>query len=66
MFVHFGSFEDFSLQELDHLLDVALADKICHQLEHFLIYFQRYHSVIFNDGKDISGVVFENFHVVLA
>ena len=64
--VHLGSFDDLTLQELNHLLDIALADEVCDEVEHFLIDLQRDNSVIFDDSQDVGDVVLQHFDVVLA
>lgn len=66
MLIHLGSLDDLTLEELNDLLNVALAHKICDKIEHFLIDLERDDSIIFDDSQDVRDVVFEHFDVVFA
>ena len=66
MLVHLGSFQDFSLQELHNLLDVALTHEIGDQVEYFLVDLKRYDCIILNNSQDVIDVFLKNLEVVLA
>ena len=66
MLIHLGSLDDLTLEELNDLLDVALAHQVSDKIEHLLIDLERDDIIIFDDSQDVRDVVFEHFDVVLA
>ena len=66
MFIHLGCLDDFALQELHDFLDVALADEVSDEIQHFLVNLKRDHCLILDDGEDVVYVILENLHVVMS
>lgn len=66
MLVHFGRFDNLTLQELHNFFYISLADEIGEQIKHLLIDLKRDHSVVFNDRQDVIDVVLQDLEVVFA
>jgi len=65
VFLHFAGPSYLSLQEDDHLFDVARTDQVGDEFKHFLVDLQGDGCLVFDEAQDVGDVVFKNFRVLL-